>query len=137
VACDTTRAGATLNQPKKLSDVVESVGKAAGGARARQRGPQHRRSNSQTKKKPSATRAGTAGGVHPQQRQRRGKPDHDSETSGEARSLVGGPKHSRSTTHDEKELKPTHDSAAANHGNGVDGRTKRVGKEPTPENYTQ
>jgi hypothetical protein len=75
-------------------------------------------------KTPSATRARTARGVHPQQRQRRGKPDHDAETTGEARALVGGPKHSRSTTHDAKEQKPTHNSAAANHGNSVDGRDR-------------
>jgi len=41
-----TVAGAVLNQ----SDVAEFAGKAVGGARARRRGPQHRRSNSQTSK---------------------------------------------------------------------------------------
>jgi hypothetical protein len=64
--------------------------------------------------------------------------DHDGETSGESRALVGGPKHNRSTTHDAKEPKPTHDNAAANHGNGVDGRgRKEPEKTPTTENYTQ
>jgi len=73
-------------------------------------------------KKTSATRASTARGVHPQQRQRPRTPVEDGETSGEARALVGGPKHSRSTTHDVKEPKPKHNSAAADHGNSVDGR---------------
>jgi len=58
----TTVGGAELNQPEKLSDVAESIGKAVGGARARRRGPQHRRSNSQTSKN-------SLGHVHPQKRQ--------------------------------------------------------------------
>jgi hypothetical protein len=81
-------------------------------------------------------RAGTARGVHPQQRQRQGKLDHDGETSCEARALVGGPKHSRSTTHDLKEPKPTHDSAAANHGNGVDGRDRNEPEKTQPPRTT-
>jgi hypothetical protein len=68
VARGATVADAALNQPEKLSDVAESAGKSAEGARARRRGPQHRRSNSQTSKNPLATRAETGRVVHPQQR---------------------------------------------------------------------
>jgi len=83
-------------------------------------------------KTPSAMRTGTARGVHPQQRQRRGKLDHDGETSSEAHALVGGPKHSRSTTHDAKEPKPTHDSAAANHENNIDRRDQNEPEKTQP-----
>jgi hypothetical protein len=88
------------------------------------------------KKNPSATSVKTAHGVHPQQRQRQVKPVHGSETFGEARALVGGPKHSRSTTHDEKEPKPTHDNATANHGNSVDGRDWNESEKTQPPRST-
>jgi hypothetical protein len=83
-------------------------------------------------KAPSATRDRTARGVHPQQRQRRGKPNQGSETSGETCALEGGPKHNRSTTHDAKEPKPMHDSAIANHGNGVDRRDRNEPEKTQP-----
>jgi hypothetical protein len=87
-------------------------------------------------KKTSATHAGTACGVHPQQHQQRGKPVQDGETYGEARALVGEPKNSRSTTHDVKEPKPTHDSAAANHRNSVDGRDQNEPEKTQPPRIT-
>jgi hypothetical protein len=81
-------------------------------------------------------RAGTTHGVHPQQCQRQGKPEHDGETTGEARALVGGPKHSRSTTHDAKEPKPMHNSSSANHGNGINGRDKNIPEKTQPPRTT-
>jgi len=63
-------------------------------------------------------------------------PDHDSKTSGEARALLGGPKHSRSTTQDAKGPKPTHDSVAANHGNDVDGRDQNELEKTQPPRTT-
>jgi hypothetical protein len=50
VARGTTVAGAALNQQDKLSNVAESARKASEGVRAGQKGPQHRRYNSQTSK---------------------------------------------------------------------------------------
>jgi hypothetical protein len=87
-------------------------------------------------KTPLATCVGTARGVHPQQRQQLGKPDHDGKTFDEARALVGRPKHNRSTTHDAKEPKPTHDSVVANHGNGVDGRDRNEPEKTQPPRIT-